>query len=229
MTAETVLQIPAEREARPSRRALDPIDRVSEVLFGLIMVLTFTGALSVAEAGRADVREMLIGALGCNFAWGFIDALFYLMACLAERGRNLEAFIAVRRATSPEQARQLIAEVLPPVVASSLEPSEYAALHQRLKRLPEPARPARLHKQDWLGAAGVLLLVFLSTLPVVVPFLFMHDIKPALHISNAIAVTMLAASGFIFGRITGRHPWAVGIGMVIVGALVVAFTIALGG
>jgi len=33
-------------------RVLDPIDRVSEVLFGLIMVLTFTGSLSVAEAGH---------------------------------------------------------------------------------------------------------------------------------------------------------------------------------
>ena len=38
------------------------------------MVLTFTGSLSVAEAGRDDVRTMLIGALGCNLAWGIIDA-----------------------------------------------------------------------------------------------------------------------------------------------------------
>ena len=67
-------------------RVLEPIDRVSEVLFGLIMVLTFTGSLSVAEAGREDVRVMLVGALGCNLAWGLIDAVLYLMACLAERG-----------------------------------------------------------------------------------------------------------------------------------------------
>jgi hypothetical protein len=57
-----------------SRRVLDPIDRVSEVLFGPIMVLTFTGSLSVAEAGRDDVRTMLIGAPGCSVAWGIIDA-----------------------------------------------------------------------------------------------------------------------------------------------------------
>ena len=62
----------------PSKRLLDPIDRVSEVLFGLIMVLTFTGSLSVAESGREDVRTMLIGALGCNIAWGVIDAMLYL-------------------------------------------------------------------------------------------------------------------------------------------------------
>jgi hypothetical protein len=229
MISETVPQTSMTHDSASSRRALEPVDRISEVLFGLIMVLTFTGALSVAEAGRADVRGMLIGALGCNLAWGVIDALFYLMGCLAERGRNLQTLIAVRRASDAEQARRLIADVLPPMVASALEPSAYAALHQRLKGLPEPRRPARLHRQDWLGAAGVFLLVFLSTFPVVLPFLFMQDITPALHLSNAIAVSMLAASGFTFGRITGRHPWMIGIGMVIVGALVVAFTIALGG
>ena len=46
------------------KRALDPIDRLSEVLFGLIMVLTFTGSLSVSEAGREDVRTMLAGCPG---------------------------------------------------------------------------------------------------------------------------------------------------------------------
>ena len=79
----------ADATSKPSRRVLDPIDRISEVLFGLIMVLTFTGSLSVAEAGRDDVRTMLIGALGCNLAWGIIDAMLYLMGCLAEKGRDL--------------------------------------------------------------------------------------------------------------------------------------------
>ena len=50
------------------KRVLEPVERIAEVLFGLIMVLTFTGTLSVATAGDEDVREMLIGALGCNIA-----------------------------------------------------------------------------------------------------------------------------------------------------------------
>lgn len=212
-----------------TRRALEPIDRVSEILFGLIMVLTFTGALSVAEAGRADVREMLIGALGCNIAWGLIDAVFYLMACLADRGRSLATFLAVRRATDPGEAQRLIAGALPPLVAGVMEPAELGALHQRLKKLPDPPRVARLGREDWLGALGVFLLVFLSTLPVVIPFVFMHEIAPALRLSNIIAITMLAGAGVAFGRITGRNPWAVGIGMVVFGILLVALTIRLGG
>ena len=64
---------PARREVTSveiRRRVLDPVDRASEILFGLIMVLTFTVSLNVTEAGRSDVRAMLVGALGCNLAWG---------------------------------------------------------------------------------------------------------------------------------------------------------------
>ena len=103
-----------------SRRVLEPIDRVSEVLFGLIMVLTFTGSLSVAEAGRDDVRTMLIGALGCNLAWGIIDAMLYLMGCLAHKGQSLKTFLAVHKATDPQRAQRLVADALPAVVASVL-------------------------------------------------------------------------------------------------------------
>src|SRR6476619_1930623 len=108
--------MPENSSHRSTRRVLDPIDRVSEVLFGLIMVLTFTGSLSVAEAGREDVRTMLVGALGCNLAWGVIYAVFYLMVCLAEKGRSLLTYRAVREATDPERAQRLLAGALPPVV-----------------------------------------------------------------------------------------------------------------
>src|SRR6476659_2244511 len=109
---------------KSSKRVLEPIDRLSEVLFGLIMVLTFTGSLSVAEAGRDDVRTMLIGALGCNLAWGIIDAMLYLMGSLAEKGRGLLTLRAVRRATDPQEAHRLISDALPSVVASILESAE---------------------------------------------------------------------------------------------------------
>src|SRR5512136_2439158 len=106
---------------RSSKRVLDPIDRVTEVLFGLIMVLTFTGSLSVADAVHDDVRTMLIGALGCNLAWGIIDGVLYLMGCLAEKGRGLLTLRAVRKAGDPRKAQQLIANALPPAVASVLQ------------------------------------------------------------------------------------------------------------
>lgn len=161
--------VSATHAEKASKRILEPVERISEVLFGLIMVLTFTGSLSVADAGRDDVRAMLIGALGCNFAWGVIDGLFYLMGCLSEKGRNLIAFNAVRSARTPEQARRAIADVLPPVLTALFEPRELDAIRERLGQLPEPPKSAHLSLDDWKNALGVFLLVFLATFPVAVP------------------------------------------------------------
>jgi hypothetical protein len=214
---------------KPSKRVLDSNERISEVLFGLIMVLTFTGSLSVAEAGREDVRTMLIGALGCNLAWGVIDGVLYLMGCLAGKGVGLRTLRAVRKTDDAGKAQRLIADALPPVVASILRPEELASMHQRLKELPEPPGVARLGRNDWRGGLGVFLLVFVATFPPVLPFLFMHSARPALRVSNLIAIAMLFLLGCAFGRTAGRSRWVMGASMVLLGAALVAMTIALGG
>jgi hypothetical protein len=212
-----------------SKRVLEPGERIAEVLFGLIMVLTFTGSLSVAESGRAEVRTMLIGALGCNLAWGVIDGVLYLMSCLAEKGKNLMTLRALRQAGDSKVAHALIVGALPPLVASILKPEELESIRQRLLQLPEPPPVARLAGRDWLGAWGVFLLVFLSTLPVALPFVLMQDIALALRVSNGVAVVMLFITGFAYGRCAGRSAWGFGVGMVLLGLVLVALTMALGG
>src|SRR5512147_1099027 len=114
----------ADPSVKSSKRVLEPTERISEGLFGFIMVLTFTGSLSIAEAGREDVRTMLIGAVGCNLAWGIIDGVLYLMGCLAEKGKGLLTLRAVRQAPDPRKAQQLLVEALPPLVASVVQPAE---------------------------------------------------------------------------------------------------------
>lgn len=218
-----------DESVKSSKRVLEPQERISEVLFGLIMVLTFTGSLSVATADRAEIRTMLIGALGCNLAWGIIDGVLYLMGCLADKGRNLMIYKAVRKATDLQKAHQLIAGALPRVVASILQPSELETMRQRLIQLPEPSKRARLGKTDWWGALGVFLLVFLSTFPVVLPFIFMLNAMLAMRVSNGIAITMLFITGAAYGRCMDRSPWGFGIAMVVLGGALVALTMALGG
>ena len=215
--------------AEGHKRVLDPSERIAEVLFGLIMVLTFTGSLSAAEAGRDDIRAMLIGALGCNIAWGIIDGVLYLMGSLGERGNNLTIYRAVRGARDAARARQLISDALPAPIAAVLEPSDFDRVHQRLKQLPDPPAKPRLNGSDWRGALGVFLLVFLSTFPVAIPFIVMQDAASAMRASNAIAIVMMFIAGVAYGRTVGWSPWAVGLCMVALGSVLVAMTIALGG
>src|SRR5215472_9583878 len=137
---------------RSSKRVLDPIDRVSEVLFGLIMVLTFTGSLSVAEAGRESIRTMLIGALGCNISWGIIDGVFYLMGCLAEKGHRIRVWRRFKRAPNPEAADRVIGSVLPPMIAEQLTLAAYEAMRADLARLSDPPAHPGLERDEWLAA-----------------------------------------------------------------------------
>jgi hypothetical protein len=204
------------------------MERLSEVIFGLIMVLTFTCSFSAATSGRAEVREMLIGAIGCNLAWAVIDALMYLMSSLGMRGHNLLSLHRLRRGDAAE-GRGVIADALPPLVAANLREEELEAVRQRLAALPEPPKRPRLQAEDWKGALGVFLLVFLSTFPVVLPFILMRDAAAALRLSNGIALFLLLYAGYKLGKYSGRSPWGTALSMAAIGIVVVAGTIALGG
>lgn len=211
------------------KRILSPIERISEILFGLIMALTFTGTLSAATAGREEVRTMLIGAIGCNLAWGLVDAVMYLVAIITEQGRKRQIFNAVRADADHARARALIAEGLPPIVAKISTEQDLETIRTRLAALAEPPDRLGLGSDAWRGAVAVFLLVCLSTFPVVVPFIFMDDAMLALRISNGIAIVMMFLCGYKLGSYAGRNRWLMGLAMAFLGASLVAITIALGG
>lgn len=212
-----------------TNRVLEPTERISEILFALIMVLTFTCSFSVAEAGREEVRTLLIGASGCNLAWGIIDAIFYLMGSFSMLGQGILKLKALTRADSAHEAHQIIAGALPPVLVSVLSPADLEQIREKLNRVSGlPARPL-LRKEDWLGALSVFLIVVLTTLPVLAPFAVIANARPALRVSNGIAIVMLFMTGYAFGRHAGYRPVKMGLAMVILGGTLVAITILLGG
>ena len=219
----------SKEEAKSPVRVLDPLDRFSEILFGVIMVLTFTVSLRVARADKTQVHEMLLGALGCNLAWGLIDAIMYLMASVSARGHNLKILRKLHLITDAERANRIIADELPPVVVAALPDGALDGMRENLRKLPDlPPRP-RLHRDDWYGAVGVFLLVFLSTFPVVIPFLFMSDYKVAGRISDVIGMSMLFLSGYSYGRYAGHSAWGWGLSMVAIGGIMIGLCVALGG
>ena len=219
----------SEGELKSSKRVLDPLERWSEVLFGLIMVLGFTSTVSAVQAGRPEIRTMIVGALGCNLAWGLVDAIMYLMASLSQKGHGLATLTAVLSAGTPQEAHRVISDGLPPIVARCMDEAQFEQIRVGLLRVPVPTR-VRLARDDWRGAAGVFLLVFLSTFPVVAPFLFLPDsVQRALRFSNSIAIIMLAITGYSYGRDSGGPKWIWALSMVLLGVAMVVLTVKLGG
>ena len=216
--------------AQPTREpVLSPVDRVSELLFGLFMALTFVGAVSVTEAGRDDIRAMLAAALGCNLAWGLVDAVMYLVRTVADRGRLITLVRSVQSAPDAASGHALIKASLSKVAAGLLSEPEIEAVRGRVLALTSvPERPT-LRSDDYVAALSVFVLVVASTFPVVLPFVFIQDVGTAKVLSRAIALVMLFFGGLALGRYAGYGSWKVGFMMAGLGAVVVAAVMALGG
>src|ERR1041385_4146909 len=106
-------------------RYLDPASRLGEILFGLIMVLTITlTAGFVIDEGRKGARELLVAALGCNIAWGFIDAVMYLMSCVTVRSEKAKLITAVQSAPDTATALTLVQDGVEPELQSMLNPDD---------------------------------------------------------------------------------------------------------
>jgi hypothetical protein len=207
---------------------LDPIDRLSEIMFGLLMALTFTGTISVALGEGATVRDILLAAIGCNIAWGIVDAVVYLMTTTTERARGKTRLAALKRAPDAS-AMSMVRSLLPEDSGKSLTEEEARTLLGWLRRQPAPSGARHLTRDDLFAAAFIFLLVCGATWPPILPFLLTDQVPLAMRLSNAIAVAMLFCIGLMFDRERGEGSTAMRLVIPIVGVILVVVTIALGG
>jgi hypothetical protein len=210
-------------------RVLSPLDRISEMLFGLLMALSFVGAVSVAESGQAEIRAMFVAALGCNLAWGLVDAVMYVVRTVADRGRTLALTRSVRDAADAASGRKLIEQALSNAALNLMSEAEIEAVRQRIQALPELPARASLQSGDLLAALAVFLFVVIATFPVVLPFALVDDVGLAKHLSRGVALVLLFLGGLGLGRYAGYGSWKAGFLMAGLGSLLVIAINALGG
>jgi VIT1/CCC1 family predicted Fe2+/Mn2+ transporter len=216
-----------------STRYLDPGSHMGEILFGLIMTLTFTlgAGIVIQEEGRAGAREMLVGILGCNLAWGIIDGVLYVLGQLFERGRVRRIGLNLRQAVSEADAREVVADefdaTLVPVTDEPERQRLYQSIVERVRS--SPAASNGIRGEDLMGGLAAGWLVFACSFPAVLPFLVLDDPRLALRVSNAILLGLLFFVGWRAARHTLAKPWLAGVVFLLVGVLLVALAIPLGG
>ncbi|CAG9219372.1 conserved membrane hypothetical protein [Paraburkholderia caribensis] len=213
---------------RKRDRLLNPIDRISEILFGLMMAVTIVGSVSIATGGHQRAHEATLAALGCNLAWGMVDALMYLLRTVTERShirRIAHKVVSADRVS----AHKLILGSLPDYIAAITGPDEIEGMRVRLLALPRKT-VHMLNMTDLIAAVAIFLLVVIATFPVVLPFILLENTRLAFHVSRGTAVVMLFIAGVILGRYGGHdHPARTGFAVSVVGVAVIGGIMALGG
>ncbi|HSF23739.1 MAG TPA: VIT family protein [Blastocatellia bacterium] len=220
------------KRLRFPQRYLDPADRLGEILFGVIMVLTVTLTAGLTSgSGKEGVHRLLLAAIGCNIAWGIIDGIMYIMARVTERSGQARLILAVQKARDEGVALDII--------RGEVEPKfEFVAAHERREALyrsilehakTRTVRRVSVTKDDFLGALACFWLVFVSCLPAAVPFLIFSDEEVALRVSNVLMVAMLFIVGMMWGEYAYTSRIGAGLAMASIGLALVGVAILLGG
>jgi VIT1/CCC1 family predicted Fe2+/Mn2+ transporter len=212
---------------------LDPGDALGEVLFGLIMALTWTvGSRLVLGEEGLDVRDLVVATIGCNVAWGIIDAVLFILGTTFYRSRRLRLFRQIRAARDEATALTVIAKEFP-VEGSPLsaEAADAEALYRSMLALTRRAEPVKLSltKADLRSAVAIFLLVSATALPAVIPFFLIDNADRALRASNLVLVVLLFVTGYAWAGFSGGRPFYAGMAMTCLGLFLVAIAVALGG
>src|SRR5882672_8102718 len=211
-------------------RYLDPASSLGEIMFGLIMTLTFTlgAGIIIDDEGREGARELLIALIGCNIAWGVIDAAMYLVNELFNRGQKRRVADAVRNAPDERNAANVLANELNEFTGDALAAPEREALYARIvsKLRATPAKRNSLGKDDYMGAFTSFWLVVISSAPAAIPFLVFDNARLALRVSNGILLAFLYIVGYCWARYTLGRAWLVGLVFLLGGIALLVMAIA---
>jgi hypothetical protein len=222
-----------ENRSSLMNRYLDPASSLGEIMFGLIMTLTFTlgAGIIIEDEGREGARDLLIALIGCNIAWGIIDAAMYLVNELFTRGKRRRVAEAVRSAKDEPASVAVVANELDALLEGVGDDAERQALYSRVAAKVRTAdiKPNRLTGADFMGAFTSFWLVVIASLPAAIPFLIWDDARFALRVSNGILLAFLFFCGYKWARYTLGNPWTAGLVFLAGGFGLVAVAIALGG
>jgi hypothetical protein len=208
---------------------LNPIDRISEVLFGLIMVLSFTSAISVSTSGKQEISELLWAALGCNLAWALVDVIMYLLNVLLERGHSLKALKEIKQAKTDQEAVDILKEEVQPLIRALLTKDELIQFASRVKSIPANERKMILTSGDYVAGLQIFILVFFCTFPIALPFIIFEEVGIAIRASNGIALLLLFIGGYKLAGYAGFREFYTALVYTLIGVVLVGLTVVLGG
>jgi VIT1/CCC1 family predicted Fe2+/Mn2+ transporter len=229
---------PAKKESF-FNRYLDPVDRLAEVIYGILIVMTFTMAFAGIDASYLQnqdiatqmVSRLFVAAFGCTIAWGIIDAVMYVLTSLFERAERQRVVRAAHEAKTEDDAITVLADELDDSLLDALSEEERDTLYRALFRRfhTKPLAEVSVRRDDIYGAIAVFLLAVIATLPVALPFLISNDPFIAMRLSNVIAVLMLFFVGFRWAKYVHANPWKIGLSLAAFGVVIVLIAIPLGG
>lgn len=221
-------------------RLLDPIDRLSETIYTVLIALVFTLTYRIVMISddpgltlSSDYGfELSTAILGAALAWGIIDGLMYALIEVFARSERQQLLQHIQAADTMDTAVEVIADeldfILEPITSQEQRQALYEDVHHHLRE--GKSQEVGLRRQDVVGAFGSVLVAILAVLPSVLPFFLLpRNAALAVRISNIVSFVVLFWAGYSWGKYTQTNPWRTGVLLVAVGLMMVLIALFLGG
>jgi len=213
--------------------SLKPNESLTQLVSGLIVVLTFTLAASVSTGGGQDgARAALLGAIAANASWGIINAVLYVMDSAFDRNRQIRIGRAIASTSDAARALSAIRKELDPYLVSVTRVDDREQLYRNVRSALThghlPKRTAFL-RDDIMGAIAVFFLTLTATVPAILPLLIIDHPWLALRVSNLLVIGSLFFVGYHWAKFVDANPWLAGFGLTGLGVALVVVAIIIGG
>lgn len=231
-------------QAKPQGSLLDqlpdPIDLLAEVIFSVLIILTFTLWFGIIKLGANPdkvitaeyMSEFTVAVFGATLAWGIIDGIMLALLSVFERGERHRFLADLQAAGNDEEAIDLIAAEfdfgLEPITGEQQRQDLYADMLEHLR--DSKPRPVGFQSEDLVGAVTSVVVAVLAIIPSLIPLLLLRDQGIlAVRLSNIVSFIVLFIAGYLWGRYTRANPWKTGLLLLSAGVIMMAIAIPLGG
>jgi VIT1/CCC1 family predicted Fe2+/Mn2+ transporter len=187
-------------------------DRLSELLYGVLMVTSISGLVLIGEpGGENDLYYMLVVLFITIVMWGLLDGISYALLSSANRAERETLLESLQAESDSDKRNKAIVEDLDETLISRLDDeskSQIAAIvGNGLPRNAEKMTKNKLTSYEKDIVLAAFLLDFIPLIILVFPYLFFDSVKTAALTSHIIALVMFVVLGYYYSKYAHLNKW----------------------
>jgi len=205
-------------------------NRLSEVFYGVMMVVIITGLINTGlPPTQSTLSLLLIVALGVNVSWGIIDGVTSMYGGLVNRADYLRIANEFRAETNNPDRREQVARSLQGTIVENLseeDQSKVVAMIGAGKPVPDQKYPAT--RADWNVTIAIILIDFFLIFPVVLPYFLFDNVRSAVFVSHTIAIILMAGDAMVWAKYLRLNTLKAGIIIAVITFVAIYSTYSIG-
>ena len=187
-------------------------DRLSELLYGVLMVTSISGLVLLGQpGGENDLYYMLVVLFITIVMWGLLDGISYALLSSANRAERETLIESLQVEKDRSKRKEAIEGDLEGTLLARLDDESRSKIVDIIE-IGLPRDEERMKKNKLTGfekdiILAAFLLDFIALIILVFPYLFFDNVKTAALTSHVMALGMFVIIGYYYSKYAHLNKW----------------------